>query len=249
MLESWLIALALVMVLITAALIARHFSRSNSGHGGGAARDRLDRLDTVADWPPEGTRLLGSAGRKAHVALVTALPECMIFAQVPLARFVRVPRRQSYAEWITRVGHMAVDFLICDKSSYALGVVIIQSVNDTPRAHKRRERINRVLHRAGIKVFVWREEALPSAAAARTMIVQTASLATGEAGTPSSSFEELLTGGQRRLPLPEIEANPTDPWGNSERPRDPPPSTWFDDLDSGSAPLSSTPAPAQKATT
>lgn len=211
-------------------------------------RDRLDRLDTVADWPPEGTRLLGSAGRKAHTALVAALPECMIFAQVPLARFVRVPRRQSYAEWITRVGHMAVDFLICDKSSYALGVVIIQNQNDSPRAQKRRERINRVLHRAGIKVFVWREEALPSAAAARTMIVQTGSLgANNEAGVPSSSFEELMTAANRKLPLPDVAPpDETDPWGSLDRPRDPPPSTWFDDLDSGHAPLS--PASPQKAT-
>jgi hypothetical protein len=190
---------------------------------------------------------LGSAGRKAHAALVAAMPECMIFAQVPLARFVRVPRRQSYSEWITRVGHMAVDFLICDKSSYALGVVVIQSVNDTPRAQKRRDRINRVLHRAGIKVFVWREEALPSASAARTMIVQNTSMGAGEAGAPSSSFEESITGApQRKPPLPDVASG--DPWGDVDGPRgDPPPSTWFDDLDSGSAPLSSNSASVQKA--
>jgi Protein of unknown function (DUF2726) len=246
--QSWLIAL-LAAVVVALGFTAFGALRVNANKRVVAGRDRLDRLDTVADWPPEGTRLLGSAGRKAHAALVTALPECMIFAQVPLARFVRVPRRQSYAEWITRVGHMAVDFLICDKSSYALGVVIIQSINDTPRAQKRRERINRVLHRAGIKVFVWREEALPSASAARTMIVQTAALGAGEAGTPSSSFEDLIGGAQRKLPLPDVAAaDPSDPWGSTDRPRDPPPSTWFDDIDSGPAPLSPTPAPAQKAT-
>ncbi len=247
--ESWLIGL-LVAVVVGLGLLAFGALRTNTNKRTLSGRDRLDRLDTVTDWPPEGTRLLGSAGRKAHAALVTALPECMIFAQVPLARFVRVPRRQSYSEWITRVGHMAVDFLICDKSSYALGAVIIQTINDTPRAQKRRERINRVLHRAGIKVFVWREEALPSASAARTMIVQTAALGAGEAGIPSSSFEELISGARRELPLPEVDApDPNDPWGSTDRPRDPPPSTWFDDLDSGPTPLSPTPTPSQKATT
>lgn len=246
---SWPLLLAVVVVIAVVAWGVYRAMGAGAQQGAAQGRDRLDRLDTVADWPPEGTRLLGTAGRKAHAALVAALPECMIFAQVPLARFVRVPRRQSYSEWITRVGHMAVDFLICDQSSYALGVVIIQNLNDSPRAQKRRERINRVLHRAGIKVFVWREEALPSAAAARTMIVQTGSLgASAEAGVPSSSFEELMTAANRKLPLPDVAPpDDTDPWGGVDRPRDPPPSTWFDDLDSGLAPLP--PASPQKATT
>ena len=233
--EFWPLLLAVVFLVAVVVWALRRSTNVKVDKSAATRRDRLNQLDTVEDWPPEGTRLLGSAGRKAHAALVAPLPECMIFAQVPLARFVRVPRRQSYSEWITRVGHMAVDFLICDQTSFALGVIVIQSVNDTERAQKRRESISRVLQRAGIKVFVWREEALPSAGAARDMIVRATALTPG--GPPAPSVSDWATASNRDLPLPEV-STPVDPWGGTDRPRDPPPSTWFDDLDSGHAPPS-----------
>jgi hypothetical protein len=234
--------MALVAVILVA--LAAYRWRSKPETMDASQRARLDRLDTVADWPPEGTRLLNNASRKAHASLVEALPECTVFAQVPVARFVRVPRRQSYSEWITRVGHMAVDFLICDKSTMALGVVILQNAEESPRAVKRRERIQRVLKHAGIKLFVWRDDAVPSVSAARAMIMQT--------GSNSSAFETLAAHADKPLPVPEVAPalepalDETDPWGSLDRPRDPPPSTWFDDLDSGPGALTPTPAP-QKA--
>jgi Protein of unknown function (DUF2726) len=236
MLETWHWVLA-VLALVAAAGWYFQQTQTRSARERQSRRERLDRLDTVADWPPEATRLLGSAGRKAHAALAAALPECGVFAQVPLARFVRVPRRQSYSEWITRVGHVAVDFVICDSNSQALGVVLLQTLTETPRAEKRRDRVARVLKHAGIKLFVWREDAIPSAQAARTMIIQASTLAATDGGAPSSSFENLpsLTG--RKLPVPDAAAVDEDPWAKLDRPHEPPPSTWFDDLDSGAVPL------------
>jgi hypothetical protein len=199
------------------------------------ARER-DNLDTVAAWPPEVTRLLTGGERAAHATLVKALPECMIFAQVPLARFIRVARRYSYAEWLTRVGHLSADFLICDRASLVIGVVSLRTMQDSERAEQRRARMTRVLKAAGLKVFVWREQAIPSPEAARDQIIQ-------RTGVPDPTVEPITIGtpksqqavvvGNNKIPVPDVLAD-----AHAEEPlREPPSSTWFDELDSGSTPL------------
>lgn len=200
-----------------------------------AKRER-ENLDTVAAWPPEVTRLLTGGERAAHAALVKALPECMIFSQVPLARFIRVARRNSYAEWLTRVGHLSADFLICDRASLVIGVVSLQTMQDSDRAARRRARIARVLKAAGVKVFVWREQAIPSPEAAREQIIQRTGVPDTNAepiaiGTPRSPRAPVAANG--KIPVPEVLAEvPPD-----ETRLEPPSSTWFDELDSGAAPL------------
>ena len=76
-----------------------------------------ERLDTLAGWPPEPTRVLRSAERLAFSTLKLALPGYMILAKVPIARFLTVPKRYSYAEWMRRIGSQCVDFVICDVAS------------------------------------------------------------------------------------------------------------------------------------
>ena len=68
-----------------------------------------DRLDTLLGWPPEATRVLRTSERVAYTTLRLALPKYMILAQVPLARFINVPKRNSYAEWMRRLGNQCVD--------------------------------------------------------------------------------------------------------------------------------------------
>jgi hypothetical protein len=50
-----------------------------------------ERMDTLAAWPPEATRVLRSSERVAFSTLKLALPGYMILAQVPIARFLNVP--------------------------------------------------------------------------------------------------------------------------------------------------------------
>jgi hypothetical protein len=234
---SWSVAAAVVAVIAIALVsffVVRFVANARQAS---KAPHRLDQLDTLADWPPEGTRLLNSVGLKAHATLLKALPECLIFAQVPLARFVRVPRRQSYSEWITRVGHLAADFLICDKSSLALGVVIITDVTESSRAAKRRDRMKRVLQRAGIRVFIWRGEALPSAASARSMLLQAGPLGDlDEMDEDSVPFDDAVARAPvKSIRSDETDADDADPWSGVDAPREPPASTWFDELDDGHA--------------
>jgi len=233
------IEILVVLALLIAAVAGYVFLRKNSPVAAAdavAVRERED-LDTVAAWPPEVTRLLSGGERAAHESLVKALPECMIFSQVPLARFIRVPRRHSYGEWLTRVGHLSADFLICDRSTLVIGAVALQAMQESERAARRRARMSRVLKAAGIKFFVWREQSIPTPEAARDQIIQR----TGEIdptkppitiGTPKTLRPATSTG-NGKIPVPEVLSE-----GHDDAPRrEPPSSTWFDDLETGPAPL------------
>ncbi len=229
-----------LLALLTAAVAGYiWFKKRSPGLAGdaGAKRER-DDLDTVAGWPPEVTRLLSGGERAAHESLVKALPECMIFSQVPLARFIRVARRNSYAEWLTRVGHLSADFLICDRASLVIGVVSLQAMQESERAARRRARMSRVLKAAGVKVFVWREQAIPTPEAARDQIIQRtgaidATTPPITVGTPKPVRPVTAAGGNGKIPVPEVLGETAD----DGRRREPPSSTWFDDLDSGPTPL------------
>ena len=224
----------LVCVVALAAVIGVMLMRTKRAKEAdeGAKRAR-DDMDTVASWPPEATRLLTGGERGAHEVLVKALPECLIFAQVPLARFIKVPRRHSYAEWLTRVGHLCADFLLCDRASMVIGVVMLQTVRDSERSDRRRARMSRVLKAAGIKVFQWREEALPSAETARDQIIQRVGEIKSAPVVEIASSRSMRSGAPGSIPVPEVLAELPD---DGQR-REPPASTWFDDLDSGRVPL------------
>ena len=89
-----------------------------------------ERLDTLAGWPPEPTRILRSSERLAFSTLKLALPGYLILAQVPLARFLTVPKRNSYAEWMRRLGNQCIDFVVCDVTSQVVAVVEVRPPTD-----------------------------------------------------------------------------------------------------------------------
>uniref|UniRef100_UPI0031378CB3 hypothetical protein n=1 Tax=Variovorax sp. YR752 TaxID=1884383 RepID=UPI0031378CB3 len=91
------LAAAVVTGLLALVLRRRGASSEQRAKDGG-------RLDTVVAWPPAATRILTTAERQAYGTLERALPGYMILAQVPLARFLKVPTRYSYAEWLRRLG-------------------------------------------------------------------------------------------------------------------------------------------------
>jgi hypothetical protein len=201
-----------------------------------------DNYDTVASWPPQATRVLTTNERQAYDLLRSALPAHMILAQVPLQRFIKVPTRNSYSEWLRRVGHLSADFVICDRHSQVIAVVEVHASDDavSERAQKRRLRLERVLKAAQIPVHVWDADTLPSAAAAREAIAP-------------SPIEEDVSPAVTPSPLRSLPGRPADakplamgdaaaqphPADESVVLREPPPSTWFDDFDTAPAPLPS----------
>jgi len=202
----------------------------------------MEELDTLLSWHPQATRILTNFERKAYGTLRSALPDHIILAQVPLARFIKVPTRHSYAEWSRRVGTISADLLVCDAVSQVIAVVEIRSPEgqESDRTRQRHTRMDRVLEGAGIPLYVWRENALPSATVVRNLILKVPVDAPLESGP---------MGLDNKIPLRDLRSR-SEPAQGLEPPTedetsdmlDPPPSTWFDELHSEPAALSPTPS-------
>ncbi len=204
-----------------------------AGTRGKTKQRSLEALDTVISWQPQATRVLTGAERKVYNSLRMSLPEHIILAQVPLARFLKVPTRYSYSEWLRRVGLMCADLVVCDSTSQVVAVIDIRppEAQENERAKQRNERMGRVIRGADIPMHIWREDALPTATAARNAILQLPLDTPMDA--PLKSPSAVLTANNELSLEP-----PTD--DDVVEPGEPPPSTWFDDLDSSSVPLNPT---------
>lgn len=225
-----LVAIAAVLLLVVIWVLLRQ-------RGGGAAnRDEGPRVDTVAGWPPTATRIMTTAERLAYTTLVRAMPGYMVLAQVPLARFLKVPTRHSYSEWLRRLGNQCADLVVCDMASEVLAVVNVQAPADkaSDRARKRQNRMARVLKSAQIPLHVWTDNALPSVDTAREMLMpKRADAETSPAAAP----EIAGTGPRISRPTPFDDSERDDAEDELIEVREPPPSTWFDEFNSGPAPL------------
>ena len=203
----------------------------------------VDGLDTLMSWHPQATRIMTTPERKAYAALRGGLPEHIILAQVPLARFLKVPTRHSYAEWLRRVGVMCADLVVCDSVSQVIAVVDIRApeAQEKERTSQRHNRMDRVLEAAGIPLHVWREDALPNAIGARNAILKM------PADLPMGAGPAVATRGSPQPARPAVGATvPTlEPASfvvdDGLEQHDPPSSTWFDDIDSSSVPLAPPP--------
>jgi hypothetical protein len=224
------IALGLVVLVLLAWLWM-------SRRAGNREADEVDRIDTLIGWPPQATRVLTSQERIGFATLVQALPEYMILAQVPLARFVSVPKRNSYVDWLRRLGYQCADFVVCDMAAQVIAVVELQPSQPSERARKRLTRMSRTLKAANIPMQVWSERALPSASAARDALLPRPAPA---------PFMAAVAGGAAQSPGAAAPARKSNPFDESGRDStqderiellEPPPSTWFDDLDSEPVPL------------
>ncbi|MGY4827840.1 DUF2726 domain-containing protein [Sphaerotilaceae bacterium SBD11-9] len=240
--------LLIVGVLILLAVLVWLWKRQQSPRGAsssqrGKSRSNDNGSDTLMHWHPQATRIMTTPERKAYAALRAGLPEHIILAQVPLARFLKVPTRHSYSEWLRRVGVLCADLVVCDSVSQVIAVVDIRAPEsqENDRAKQRHARMDRVLKAAEIPLHIWREDALPNSIGARNAILKMpvdTPAGTAPASPPSQQ--------PSRPPVPATAARQpaavaTDDDGFEQR--DPPSSTWFDELDSSSVPLAPTPMP------
>src|SRR5690606_9240926 len=100
-------------------------------------------------------------------------PDYLVFAQVPMARFIKVPTRNSYAEWQRRVGSLCVDLVICDMATNVLAAIEVRKSTDdeNERVRRRHKRMDKVLKAADIPVHIWTEGALPHPKAVRESVL------------------------------------------------------------------------------
>ena len=256
---DWIAVLALVAVV--GLLAAWWWTRrrdtgagDEAGTAGNGSRDkRVEALDTVAGWPPEPTRVLTQGERRAHALLVQALPEHMVLAQVPLARFIRVTTRNSYHEWMRRVGQLCADLVVCDAGAQVLAVIEVRRGpgRDTERSRKRHDRMERVLQQAGVHLLVWAEDGLPHPGTVRDQVLTTPKGLHSEEGSVSVRTREAP--GRRVVQsIPSGEASPLISRAatleevleeiDRQAPRsaqltDPTPSAWLDEFESDRMPL------------
>jgi hypothetical protein len=218
---------ATVLLLLTLAVMRM---RSRRVDRRSAARDALD---TVNAWPPEAARVLTVNERESYDVLRKAMPGFLVLAQVPLSRFLRVPSRHSYADWLARVGGLSADLLLCDSGSRVLAVIDIRALQESERGRRRHERMARVLRTAGIQVHVWREGELPAVAEVRHLLAPLAGKAAeGTKATPSGSMP--------LIPVPEMseilaEGDRAALEGNFDNGMEPVPSAFFDELETAPA--------------
>lgn len=197
----------------------------------------LDAVDTVIGWAPEATRVLTLRQQHAMDILLRALPGHLILAQVPLSQFIKVPTRNSYGEWLRRIGHVAVDLMICDRASNVIAVIEVRASDrvESERTRKRRSRVERVLRTAGIQLHTWNEALLPEPSAVRKAFApEMAHLQAEPDSGPETSPLELsrdLRSHSRGTTSPDMGMSTGNRTGvpASDR-KEPPRSTWFDDL-------------------
>ena len=207
-----------------------------------------DRIDTLTGWPPQATRVLTLTERQAYSTLLRALPDFIVLAQVPLSRFLKVPRRHSYADWLQRLGHQCADFVVCDMHAQVLAVVELRApvgpANE--RAQRRVHRMARTLKAAKLPLHIWTEGLLPSADAAREAIVPPPAPKTPFTVSPLSHAEAVVSAADAPTSAATVPTSAFNPFEDTGRDsehderielQEPPPSTWFDELDSGPVPL------------
>lgn len=244
--------LVLPLIAVVLVLLVWQWRRRGAAdsRGNNSRAPRGEALDTVIGWPPEVTRVLTVPERRAHGLLTQALPDHLVLAQVPVSRFIRVPTRNSYQEWMRRVGQLCADLVVCDTASQVIAVVEVRRAapKESERSRKRHDRMDRVLRKAGIRVIEWDEEALPHPDAVREQVLPTPQ--TPAPGPASAARPAALPAGAAAAgafaatvhavarPAQADDFDHTDPLTGSVEPT---PSTWFDELDSSPMPLDDRP--------
>jgi len=207
-------------------LLSMLWMRRRQSH---ASRSRSNEaLDTVQAWPPQAVRVMTQAERQAYELLRRAVPNHLVLAQVPLSRFISVPTRQSYGEWLNRAGRLSADLLICDEHSRVIAAIDVRAPDESSRSRERHERLGHVLEAAGIAVQVWNAHSLPTVSHVRMVFAPLlGDLKLAEQAAPQQRIESSAPALQELLAVGDA----TD-YGQL----DPVSSGFFDDLEAAQAP-------------
>ncbi len=205
-----------VALLLSALLLRRHYATPRMNQPD-------ESLDTVQAWPPQAVRVMTLGERQAFEILRRALPGHVVLAQVPLSRFISVPTRFPYSQWLQRAGRLGVDLLVCDFSSRAVAAVEVRTSDESARSAKRHHRLVEVLRAAGVTVHEWNEDDLPSVGEARDMLFPKADSA--------EQAVAVSAGGRALIPVAEIQELLADGDATDYGQLEPVPSGFFEDED------------------
>jgi Protein of unknown function (DUF2726) len=212
--------LASVVLLLAALWWRRRAMRPAQPHGGEA-------LDTVQAWPPQAVRVMTLGERQAFEILRRALPGHVVLAQVPLSRFISVPTRYPYSQWLSRAGRLGVDLLVCDFSSRAVAAVEVRTLDESARSATRHRRLVEVLRAAGVTVHEWNEDELPTIAEARALF----NTKVKANGSRAQAPDAVSPSGRTLIPVAEIEEVLADGDATDYGQLEPVPSGFFEEED------------------
>jgi hypothetical protein len=119
-------------------------------------------------WPFYAKKPLTQPEQVLYHRLLSAMPECIVLAQVQLSRVLGVKKGFSFQEWNNRINRMSLDFLVCLKDSTIVAAIELddKTHEKEPRV-KADERKERALSAAGVALIRWQVSALPDEAAIR----------------------------------------------------------------------------------
>lgn len=154
----------LVVTLVLLAVVALVFvilkKRSSSSSGD-------------APWPFYAKKPLTQPEQVLYHRLVSAMPECIVLAQVQLSRVLGVKKGFNFREWNNRIDRMSLDFLVCLKDS-----TVVAAVELDDKTHEKASRIEadakkeKALAAAGVALIRWQVSALPDENAIRLALAK-----------------------------------------------------------------------------
>ena len=148
----------LVLLFLAAVIIVIFKKRISSGSGD-------------APWPFYAKKLLTPPEQVLYHRLVSAMPECIVLAQVQLSRVLGVKKGFSFNEWSNRINRMSLDFVVCLKDS-----TVVAAIELDDETHEKASRVNadakkaKALSDAGITLIRWQVNALPDENAIRQVL-------------------------------------------------------------------------------
>jgi hypothetical protein len=119
-------------------------------------------------WPFYAKKPLTQPEQVLYHRLVTAMPECIVLAQVQLSQVLGVKKGFNFSQWNNRINRMSVDFLVCLKDS-----TVVAAVELDDKTHEKEARIKadakkkKALSAAGVPLVRWNVSALPDETAIR----------------------------------------------------------------------------------
>lgn len=150
-----MLVVALVLLAVVAVVLLMLKRRASSG-------------SSDAPWPFYAKKPLTQPEQVFYHRLVSAMPECIVLAQVQLSRVLGVKKGFNFNEWNNRINRMSVDFVVCLKDS-----TIVAAVELDDKTHEKASRVEadakkeKALSAAGVALVRWQVSALPDESAIR----------------------------------------------------------------------------------
>lgn len=191
-LVSTLLTLAVSMLFVIGLLVwlkqkAKQAVQTRLTAIGPLARDTLEPILDKAlsredeELPYRQAPVMSRYELEMFERIKTALPECEIFPQAPLASFIRIdPQRAGKRlatnsfRWQNRISQQRVDFLVCQRRdmSTVAAIELDDPSHESDEAQRRDAKKNKSLNDANVPLFRWRVEAMPEAEEIRREFVQ-----------------------------------------------------------------------------